>query len=101
MSIPDVVRDAYEHARATVEAAGLTMHGVCLEASVLMYDELRRHGRAKLVRRESDTIGGHWTVEFDGVEYDPTIEFWDDGPGGLHVVGRVHTTTGGATRRWK
>ena len=87
--VPSVVEAAYERAIATLRAAGVDPDGGCLEASVLMYEDLRYHGRgrARLVRREHESIGGHWTVEFDGVEYDPTIKFWHGGRGGLHVVG--------------
>lgn len=93
--IPDLVKAAYEHAKREMSAAGLSLDGGCLEASVFMHDYFRRRGvKALLVRRELDEGDGHWTVKVLGKEFDPTIGHasWSlampVARNELHVVGR-------------
>lgn len=76
---PEIQR-AFQVAQRFIRQTDL--NGYCLEASVVMAEHLRRHRtreadrRIKLVRRKI-VNDGHWTVEVDGQEYDPTCAYWD------------------------
>jgi hypothetical protein len=49
-----------------------------------MVEYLHRHGRhARLIRRNLDS-GGHWTIELNKTEYDPTCADWPDPPPNSH-----------------
>lgn len=70
------------------------LNGMCLELSALFQYRLSQADiPARLRRRYSDEHGGHWTVETDDGEFDPTIAFWGkhapegSEPGSLY---RVH-----------
>lgn len=55
------------------------LNGMCLELSALFQHRLSQAGiPARLRRRDSDEHGGHWTVETDEGEFDPTIAFWGE-----------------------
>ena len=78
------IQEAYRVTRRFIGEPALDGH--CLEASVAMAEHLRRHRtkevdrqRVKLVRREL-ADGGHWSVEVDDIEYDPTCSDWSDAP---------------------
>ena len=52
----------------------------CLEASVVIVEYLHRHGQnAKLIRRNCEG-DGHWTIQVNESEYDPTCADWPDPP---------------------
>jgi len=79
--------DAYAHAVKEMASSGTPMDGGCIEASVLMHKYLREHGkRAELVRRDLGSDEGHWTIRTSDGEFDPTINFWNGGRGGLRIV---------------
>lgn len=77
--IPREVDLAFRRARLYYAGQGIrSLGGMCVEASCLMYRYLSQHapGRAKIIRRDMGEEGGHWTVWYEGVEYDPTCGFW-------------------------
>ena len=74
-NIPRFIREAYEEAQREL---GKDLNGFCLEASWLMVEWLNAHGYgpAVAIRYELPDGDGHWTLQVDDVEYDPTIAFW-------------------------
>lgn len=89
--VPTEVRSAFQAAQRRI---GRNLDGYCLEASALMWLDLREHGQARAIRYDIGDGEGHWTIEYEGVEYDPTIAFWsiakgrprDAAPRCLYVV---------------
>lgn len=87
--VPPEIADAFVSAWRHLKGK---LDGNCVEASSLMARHLRDRGHsAEVVRRDSGSGEGHWTVRHRGVEYDPTIQSspWSGlKGGGLHVVNR-------------
>lgn len=59
--------------------------GYCIEMVALMYRWLKEHGYQPVVNRRNmgpsdDDYNGHWTIELDGVEFDPTYTAWEGEP---------------------
>lgn len=69
------------HRAAKLFCGTSNLNTFCLEASVVMVEFLHRHGHrdAHLIRRNYDG-DGHWTIELNKVEYDPTCADWPDPP---------------------
>lgn len=56
------------------------LNSYCLEACVVMVEYLNRHGQdAHLIRRNCEG-DGHWTIQVNDIEYDPTCAGWPDPP---------------------
>jgi hypothetical protein len=69
------------HRAAKLFCGTSNLNTFCLEASVVMVEYLHRHGHphAHLIRRNCDG-DGHWTIQLNKVEYDPTCADWPDPP---------------------
>lgn len=69
------------HHAAKLFCGSSNLNTFCLEASVVMVEYLQRHGQhdAHLIRRNCDG-NGHWTIQLNRVEYDPTCAYWPDPP---------------------
>ena len=81
----DMLRDLGQHGSGD-------LNGMCLEVSALFQRYLEQAGIHSQLRRRDAEHGGHWTVETDNGEFDPTIAFWgedspeDAEPGRLYRV---------------
>jgi len=88
--VPPEVQGAFQHAKRELVGAKGDLDSFCLEASAIMMIELP--GAVAIRRELPEDAGGHWTVEWDGDEYDPTIGWWkkdrpkDVTPGCLYVL---------------
>jgi hypothetical protein len=69
------------HRAAKLFCGTSDLNSFCLEACVVMVEYLQRHGQhqARLIRRNYDG-DGHWTIELNKIEYDPTCSDWPDPP---------------------
>jgi hypothetical protein len=67
------------HRAAKLFCGTSNLNTFCLEASVVMVEYLHRHGQhnAHLIRRNCDG-DGHWTIQLNRVQYDPTCADWPD-----------------------
>lgn len=62
------------------------LDGWCVEASVFMWQRLKKAGiDSEIIRRNMGADGGHWTIRVAGVEYDPTYNWWTGGTA-LYIV---------------
>jgi hypothetical protein len=70
------------HRAAKLFCGNSNLNTFCLEASVVMVEYLHRHGQrnARLIRRNCGDGDGHWTIQLNKVEYDPTCADWPDPP---------------------
>lgn len=80
-----MVKTAYALA---IKEIGDSLDGYCVEAVAIMWKFLRsKRIEAVAVRRNMGKGEGHWTIQVNGIEYDPTYNWWSGGKD-LYVVGK-------------
>lgn len=90
-------RKLIDDAFAFVKSKGIAGDGYCIDAVVNMHAYLRRRGMETTLKRYETPFGGHWTIDTDYGEFDPTISNWKRGgmrrpkdsvPGEMYKVNR-------------
>ena len=88
------------HRAAKLFCGTSDLNRYCLEACVVMVEYLHRHGQnAQLIRRDCGG-DGHWTIQVNDAEYDPTCADWPDPPADSQAGNLYQVNSDSPHHRW-